>query len=108
MIIGPGITIGSGIFVDSQISGGAGIVKLEPVEVSGQDLRQLFHQPHLDRCGEIMRVHQLPGSFRDGLADLRMTVAQCRHVDTRREIDVVVAVGIAQHAPLARFERDRK
>ena len=85
--------------------GGAGVVELKAFEVAGQNRSQLLHQLGLNRGGEVVGIHQLRGSFSDAFADLGMTVTEGRHVDAGGEIDVFVAIDIAQHAAGARFKR---
>ncbi len=55
-----------------------------------------------------MAIHEHAGVPGDGLADLGVAVAQCGHINPRREVDVIVAVHVAQDASLARFKRHRK
>ena len=87
---------------------GARVVELEAVEVAREDRGELLHQPRLHRGGEVVRVHQLPGRLRHRLGDLRVAVPEGRDVDARREVDVVVAIDVAQDATGARFERHRE
>jgi hypothetical protein len=96
---------GSAEHADTSLDrGGARIVELKSAEVAGEDFRELFHQLRLDRRREIVGVHQLRRCARDAFADLGVAVAECGYIDARGEIDVVVAVDVAQHAPAAALE----
>ena len=73
-----------------------------------RDLGQLLQQPHLDRRGEVVGVHQLAGRLLHRFGDLGMAVAQAGDIDAGGEVDVDVAVHVGQRAALARLEGDRE
>ena len=56
--------------------------------------------------GEVVAVHELLGVSRDRLGDLGVAVAEGRHVDAARKVDILVAVDVLHHAPLALLEGD--
>ena len=86
----------------------AAVIQLEALQIARQDRRHLLHQPRLDLGGEIMAVHQGMRIFRHGLRDFRMAVSQGRHVDARREIEVLISVDVLEHASLAGLKHHRK
>ena len=84
----------------------ARIIELKAVEIAWEDRREFLHQLGFNRRGEVVRVHQLRRSLRDALTDLRVTVTERGHVNARGEIDVVVAIDVAQDAAVAGLERN--
>ena len=88
--------------------GRAAVVELVSLQIARQDLGEFFTEQRLDLGREIVGVHQLPGVFCHRFADLRMAMPQCGHVDAGAEINVLVAVDIAQRATLAGLKRYRE
>ena len=84
------------------------IIKLHAGQVARHDRDELFEKLCLDLGREVVRVHQTVGPMVDRFANLRVTVAQVRYIDTAGKIDVLVAINVGHRAPGGTVERDRE
>ena len=88
--------------------GGTAIVELEALQVSGQSSRHFFQQTDFDFGGEVVAVHQLFGIESNLFGNFRMAMSEGGNIDTAGEVDVFVAVDVAQDAAVAAFKGDRE